>query len=268
MGGRAAAICSAIERCKEPPAFSVWVAITMLSRATRFLFAGCGLLLGAPFSTTDAAKGKSGEPQRSEPLVAGRDLGSQLTRFHQATLYRNPRTPQLFAANCEDDPQWWGRFCVFYQSGERIDWVAKVPPLYREWEGHYIVSLTWWHLDRLDMDVLQVMTSTHMGNGFLWLFALEGHELRTLVRSPGCGFADSPALVDGLPEGEAKLTEPIKMDFKAPPDGGAETLELAAEIMVRNPDSGEVLAQRTKVQTWLWNPKERVFRLSQSNDKR
>lgn len=235
----------------------------MIPQATAFILTCCMTILGAPLSMAQDTKEDIAQSLQ-EPLVAGRDLGSQLPQYSQTALHRHPFDRQVFAANCESDPGWWGQFCVFHQAGGIIDWVAKAPPLYHEWEGHYIPSLNWWHLDNLDMDVLQVITSTHMGNGLLWIFALEGRELRPLLRAPGCGFADSPALIAGLPDGEAKLDEPVEMEFKTPPGGEAETLQLTFKVVVREPNSDTVLARRTTIQTWLWDSKERIFRLHSS----
>jgi hypothetical protein len=233
----------------------------MVSRTPIYILACCSAISSLLLSTTSGAE--EDNDSRQETLVAGRDLGSQLQQYKQTSLYRHPSDRQIFAANCESDPQWWGRFCVFHQAGEKIDWVAKSPPLYRKWEGHYIVSLNWWHLPRLDMDVLQVVTSTHMGNGGLWIFALEGHELRTLMQTPASGFADSPRFTRGLPKGTTKFVEPIKFDIQTPQNGLAEVALVTATVVVHDSTTEEFLAERTTTETWSWNPKERVFQLQQ-----
>lgn len=197
-----------------------------------------------------------------EVLVAGRNLNPQLEEYRRTALYPHPANRHIFAVDCERDPQWWGRFCVFHRTGAKIDWIANMPPLYREWEGHYIVSLHWHHLHRLRLNILEVVTSTHMGNGLLWIFALEKRELRTLMHTTALGFADEPTRLDGLPQGAAKFTEPAKIEFLVPSGGRSKVVRLTGNVVIlRDNNQDEVLARKSISETWFWDAKDRVFRI-------
>jgi hypothetical protein len=211
------------------------------------------------FATT--SRGEEDDVAEDRPvLVAGQDLKSQLDKYKRAALYLHPQQPAVFAANCEDDPGWWGRFSVFHEADGKIDWVAKMPPLYLQWEGMFIVSLAWRQFERPNLTVLEVVTSTHMGNGFLWLFALDGHQLRPLLHTPALGFADSPALRKDLPAGETKFTKPVTIRYSHPKFGGGDvTVQLTGTVVVENADTGQLLARKPIRQVWIWDAKDRVF---------
>jgi len=232
----------------------------MVSQKPLLLFALCfAVVMSASPSAAQSTEEEN--PWNREVLAAGRALDTQLRQYAHTELNPHPTNRHIFAANCERNPQWWGRFCVFHQTDGKIDWVAKVPPLYQQWEGMYIVSLHWHHLARLHLDALAVVTSTHMGNGFLWLFALEGRKLRTLLHTPASGYADSPALRDGLPAGITRFSKPITMDIQRPQKGGPELVQFTAAVTVEDNATNEIIARRTMIQMWRWDSKERVFRL-------
>jgi hypothetical protein len=125
----------------------------------------------------------------------------------------------------------------------------------------FIVSVAWRQFKRPNLTVLEVVTNSHMGNGDLWLFALQGHQLRPLLNAPALGIADSPALRKDLPVGRTKFTEPVAIHYPHPKGGGPATVKLTGTVAVEDTNTDHLLVRKRICQIWIWDAKDRIFLL-------
>lgn len=187
-------------------------------------------------------------------------LALQISKFKRTTFSPHPELSEVIAANCETDPAWWGQFRVFHHEAGKIDWIAREPAAYAENRGHYVISCEWRYLDKLAIWVLEVFESTHMGNGSLWLFALEGHELRVLLHTTARGrFLSPPPDLVIPPLGETHLVEEhLTANYRVPNGGDAEAVFLTGTIAAVDGE-GRQLSTKPYVETWTWDVSTCVF---------
>jgi hypothetical protein len=187
-------------------------------------------------------------------------LARQISKFKRITFTPQPEDHGLVAANCESKLSWWGELRVFHHTGDQIDWMASLPPVYAENCGHYVLSTTWEYLEPLQMWILEIFDSTHMGNGSLWLFTLEGHELRSLLHTTARGrFLKPPPDLLIPPMGGTHLVEEhLNIDYRISDDARSPAIVLTGTIAAL--DAGD-RPQSTKpfIETWIWDSSQRVF---------
>jgi hypothetical protein len=179
-------------------------------------------------------------------------LAAQIPKFKRATLTPSPGQKGIVAANCETDLAWHGELRVFHQTGDKIDWIASFPPFYLKNENSYILSCDWHYLSTLNMWVLEVFDSSHKGNGSLWLFALEGHEMRVLLQTQAVG-----SLWEKLPkdlelplQGRAIVRGAhLSVDYQVPAGAEHEAVSLTGTIAVLDQLDKEVSTASYK-ETW------------------
>jgi len=187
-------------------------------------------------------------------------LALQIPKFKRTTFTPHPERNGIVAANCETDQSWWGRLRVFHHAADKIDWIASEPASYPENRGHYVLSCEWRRLEKLQMWVLEVFESTHMGNGSLWLFTLEGRDLRVLLHTTARGrFLRPPPDLIIPPLGETRLVEDhLSVEYRVPDGSAAETVLLTGTIAALDTE-GRQQSTKPYAETWTWDATKRVF---------
>jgi len=193
-------------------------------------------------------------------------LVPQIAKYKRTTLIPHPEYHDILAANCETELSWWGSIRVFHQTAGKIDWIATFPKEYgdRYNHGHYVLSCEWRYLAKLEMWVLEVFDSTHMGNGSLWLFTLDGHDLRLLLHTTARGHYLKPPADLVVPAlGETHLVEEhLNADYRTPTDAATdvEAVFLTGTITAFDGEGKESSTKPFK-ETWTWDADKRVFTL-------
>ncbi|HEX7261799.1 MAG TPA: hypothetical protein VF258_08290, partial [Luteolibacter sp.] len=111
-------------------------------------------------------------------------ISAQYAQFQSVSIYPCPSDKTLLAAYCESEEGWWGHMRVFKQTGDRVEWAATFPEEYVKERGHYVVSSRWTSFPMLENPVLELIESTHMGNGSLWLLELSRRDFRVILHTP------------------------------------------------------------------------------------
>lgn len=176
------------------------------------------------------------------------------------TISHSPRDQHVVAVYSERDPQWWGRLAVYHRSGDAIDWPFTFPKSYEEHRGHYVVRFRWISLRQTAAPVLEVIESTHMGNGSLRLFETDGRELRLLLDTVVRGrFWSTPAAF-GVPEhGEAYFEgSHLSVEYQSRTDQTADSILLTGSVRIED-IQGRALPSRKFAQTCVWDAAQRVF---------
>lgn len=173
-------------------------------------------------------------------------------RFVQTTMAPHPDDKSIIAINHESEFRWWGMLKVVNRSGDKVNWVASVPESYVENRGHYVLSMRWVFLKQLNQWVLETFESTHMGNGSMWLLALEGQKLRVLMQATAVDhhwgdtageiFRDGRLAVEYVDDNPEK---PVGVKLY----GIIDTLA----------DDNKISASRNVSQLWLWDSARKVF---------
>jgi hypothetical protein len=191
-------------------------------------------------------------------------LAQQIPKFKKMTLMPHPEQRDVVVVNCETDPAWLGSLRVFHHVAGQIDWIAREPAAYVTNRGHYVLSCEWRYLEKLQFYVLEVFESTHMGNGSVWLFALEGHELRVLLHTTARGrFLRPPPDLSIPPLGETRLVEDhLVANYRVPDGGLAENVILTGTIEALD-DEGKRQSTKPYAETWMWDAAKRVFERSE-----
>jgi hypothetical protein len=212
------------------------------------------ILLLLPFLADGADESASPEAWQRE------GLSGQIAKFRRVTFTPHPNDPALLAANAEETPSWWGEARVFHHVGDRIDWAARFPAEYLEKRGHYLLSCEWRYLEGLQLWALEIFDSTHLGNGSLWLFALEGRDLRLLLRTVARGeFLRRPAGLIVPEFGTARLVEDhLRAEYRALPGGPGETIVLTGRIAAMDAE-GKTLSEEACEESYTWDASQRIF---------
>lgn len=176
------------------------------------------------------------------------------------TVSRCPGDSQIVAVYSEREPQWWGRLAVYHRSGDSINWPFTFPEAYEEHREHFVVRFRWISLKQTSKPVLEVIGSTHMGNGALRIFEADGRRLRLLLEAKVRGrFWSAPAAF-GIPEqAEAHFEGPhLGIEYYCPSDQTVDSILLTGSIRTEDV-GGSVLPARKFAQTCVWEPGRRVF---------
>ena len=107
-------------------------------------------------------------------------LTRSTSAFAQVTRVPHPEDATVSALHCERETRWWGRLLVVRHDGDSVKSFVSLPQDYLDGRGHYVRDLSWRKIRDVGW-VLQVFTSTHRGNGSLWLLEFKEDRLRTLM---------------------------------------------------------------------------------------
>lgn len=175
-------------------------------------------------------------------------------------FYTHPSDKGIVAAYSERDPRWWGKMTVLHHAEGKIDWEFKFPEMYTEWRGHYVVRCRWITLAQVKTPVLELIESTHMGNGSIFLFELPDRELRLLLHTKVRGQLFEHLEVFGVPPyGAAYIKgDHLAVEYKKSDDQKSDAVILTGTIEIAD------MAERARPvrkyeQKCLWDDEKRVF---------
>jgi hypothetical protein len=196
----------------------------------------------------------------AEEQTTAKTLSDLVFDSPRVEFFRHPSDKEIVAAYSESQPEWWGDMSVFHHGEGKIDWEFKFPAMYEEWHGHYVVSCQWVTLTQIKSPVLELIESTHRGNGSIFLFELQGRELRLLLHTKVRGQLFDDLETFGVPpngtahiKGEQLKVTYAKMDRQEPEAvilSG--TLEIADLAERKLPD-------KKYEQKCLWDAEKRMF---------
>ena len=91
-----------------------------------------------------------------------------------------PGRPDLVAAICDYQDEWWGFFGVYQRSWGFVRWQARLQFDIGEQSVHQVRAL---ELPGFHGPIFEVFGMTHMGNGCLYLCELQGKDLVLLLQT-------------------------------------------------------------------------------------
>lgn len=199
------------------------------------------LLLLASVSTLFAETGDIDEAKWKQD-----GLTKSSSVFAQVTRAPHPDNKAISALHCETEADWWGKLVVVRHDDDVVRGFLTLPDDYLQGAGHYVRSFSWHRLREVGW-VLQVFTSTHRGNGSLWLFEIEGDRLRTLMTARAvadndeCWFDHGQLQVEHL---DGDVTKPISLRLHG--------IEHRVDEFARK-------TERKIEEHWVWQDKQRMF---------
>ena len=187
-------------------------------------------------------------------------LTNIIENYPSVTFVRCPKEPQVVAVYGERDRDWWGKLAVYNRKGDTINWCYAYPKSYEEVRGHYIVRFRWVSLQQTNNPVLEVIESTHMGNGSLRLWEVDRRELRLLLETRVRGRCFSLPEVFTVPmNGEAWFEGPhLEIDYRPAPEMSSDSVILTGAIRIED-IAGKALPGRKYEQACLWDASKRLF---------
>lgn len=215
------------------------------------------VLVGAEASRDSNSDGKGPESLLAVAAASAR-----------TTFAPHPVKKAIIAVHIEDRVNWWGNMEVYHHTGDHIDWVATLPEEYTENCGHYLISCSWVYLNTLETYALEVFDSTHLGNGSLWLFALEGSKLRLLLHTWAVDSYNEN--VDVFPPIKGKpLRDGNRLDQKgtvilngrlnAQYNAGGDRQKVILTGTIVTMLNEKAVSSNGYSESWVWNAKRRVF---------
>jgi hypothetical protein len=177
-----------------------------------------------------------------------------------ATLAVCPDRPDVVAVYREREAQWWGELSVFHREGETLTWQYAFPDSYEEYRGHYVVRFRWMALRQCEKPVLEVIESTHMGNGALRLWEMEGRTLRLLLEAKvRGGFYDAESRFGVPTNGEAHfVSDHLNVDYMRKADEIFDGIHLSGSIEITDVE-GKRVATKAYEQECRWDSTTQLF---------
>lgn len=196
----------------------------------------------------------------AEEQTAAKTLTDLVSDSPRVEFLRHPSDKGIVAAYSENQPEWWGDMSVFHHSEGKIDWEFKFPAMYDEWHGHYVVSFRWITLSQVKSPVLELIESTHRGNGSIFLFEVQGRELRLLLHTKVRGqlFDDLDAF--GVPpNGTAYIKEDhLKVEYAKIDRKEADAVILTGTLEIADLAERK-LPDKKYEQKCQWDVEKRMF---------
>lgn len=188
-------------------------------------------------------------------------LLSLIDTYPTVTVSHNPTDKNLVAVYCERDPQWWGRLTVFHRDGDQLDWSFNFPKNYEEFRGHYVLRFRWINLKQIESPALELIESTHMGNGSLRLFQLVDRDLILILDATVRGNCWSLPAEFGIPlNGEARFEgEHLNIEYVRNEEQTSDSVVLTGSISIQD-ITGKELPSRKLMQTCTWSSEEKLFK--------
>lgn len=182
----------------------------------------------------------------------------------------SPSNEKLRAVYCEYRKDWSGELRVFKQSGDKVEWAAKLPEDYLA-SGAYILSYRWIELASTKNPTLEILKSTHRGNCRYWILELVGREFRVLLNTKAGGeFPDLPPalaakihpLGGAIFRGNLEIAYGRKQDNpefdRFRPKPGPEQITFRGKVILRGPQE-QNLSEHPYEEKWIWDANRRVF---------
>ena len=171
-----------------------------------------------------------------------------------------PKYPDIVAVYDEVEPKWNGQLYVYQGDNEGIQKQFSYPDTYEKFRGHYVVRFRWVVIKQIEKPVLEVIESTHMGNGSLRLWELDGQKLRLILETTARGqFWDLSANFRVPRNAEARF-EGAHLDVRywRPKGQDYDCVRLSGKIQITDL-TGNALPTRQYEQICRWDPNTRTF---------
>lgn len=177
-----------------------------------------------------------------------------------ATFVRCPEHSEIVAVYSERDTQWRGGLSVYHRRGDVIEWQYSYPDSYEKLRGHYVVRFRWIQLKQTEKPVLEVIESTHRGNGALRIWEIDGRTLRLLLEETVRGQYFDPPAVFGVPQhGEAHFAGGhLAVKYQQPSGQEFHQIHLSGSIQITDIE-GKALPSRRYEQVCHWDSTRRKF---------
>lgn len=156
-------------------------------------------------------------------------------------------SPATYVAICDWDPHWWGEFTCFKYQRNRVEWTAECDEQPAEQSIHDIRSF---RLKGWEHSIIEVFGCTHMGNGDLYLYELDGRSLRLVLKTRAVDFHCDDAVFHG-----GKLS-PEYRDLNG---DGMPDVRLTGRIDHLQEMKSEILRSEDYARTFLWSPTRHRF---------
>jgi hypothetical protein len=191
---------------------------------------------------------------------SAKTLSELVSSSPRVEFYSHPSDKGIVAAYCERDRQWWGEMTVLHHAEGKVDWEFKFPEMYTEWRGHYVVRCRWVTLEQVKSPVLELIESTHMGNGSVFLFELQGKELRLLLHTKVRGQLFDDLEIFGVPlHGTAYIKgDHLDVEYETSSDKESDVVVLSGTIEIADMEE-RPRPSRKYEQRCLWDAEKRVF---------
>lgn len=206
--------------------------------------------------------------------TTGPPLSGSLSALHAAltqrtSTYPNPwngeierielvkfdQDEDLFVALFDSQAHWWGDFVVFCADGSDLRWVATIPekdePL-----AAYGVSARGFRLPGFPEPFVEVVWSSHRGNGDVYLYELREQRLRLVL--------SATAVDRERTEGSVFRGGVLSRSYADVDGDGHLDVSLTGTRDQVDPETGEVLSSRAVHRHFVWQPVGRVFAPSQT----
>lgn len=180
------------------------------------------------------------------------------------TVATCPNHPSIIAAYTEHEARWTGRLAIYHRTGDTIDWEYSFPEDYEKFRGHYVVRFRWVTLPQVPEPVLEIIESTHMGNGSLRVFEIENRSLRLLGEATIRGrfwFKESDRTTFHIPDIGAEALfegEHLRVSYREKGDPSVSSIHLGGMISVQDM-GGNVMPPRRFEQIHTWDKAKRLF---------
>ncbi|MBS0266932.1 MAG: hypothetical protein JSS02_33705 [Planctomycetes bacterium] len=168
--------------------------------------------------------------------------------LEQVKVFPVPGRPNFILGICDYERAWWGYFGLFERHQARIVWQAKCEDEPTEQSIHSLRGL---QLSGFEQSVIEVFGMTHMGNGNLYLYELQGHTLRLLLKTRA---------VDGhWGDGEIFRNSRLEPNYSDLNGDGIADLTLKGEIEEQTENGQKVESLRLCQKAFLWNVESHTF---------
>ena len=128
-------------------------------------------------------------------LIKEDQLPSDLHPYEEVTVQPVAGADGWYLALCDREPRWWGTFrCLEVREGKIARYATKSGPLIPE---QSIYSVRSYPLAQLSGPVIEVIGTTHAGNGNLYLYELRNGHLQFLLKTFIRGSHSAPNLIQG-----------------------------------------------------------------------
>lgn len=186
-------------------------------------------------------------------------ISAQYAKFKSICVHPCPSDRTLLAAYCEIEEAWWGHMRVFKQSGDRVEWAATFPEEYIKERGHYVISSNWTWFPMMENPVLELIESTHIGNGSLWLLELKGRNFRVILHTPVRGQFWSTEPEFEIPAGGQAMFvgSHLRIEYLRS-ETDAVTIQLSGQLSITDMQ-GKKEAACNFHQVCKWNVDRRIF---------
>ncbi len=174
-------------------------------------------------------------------------MGRWNTSSYPGSLMMQTSTSPLF----DWEARWWGDFVVFCAADGELQWTAALSE--EEHPGAaYGFSARGFRLPGFPDPLVEILWSSHRGNGDLCLYELRDHRLHLLIKTT--------AVRSGSDHGSTYRGGALTRSYEDMNGDGIADLTLSGfEDRVESEQGAAPLASQPVRQAFLWNPRSGTF---------